>query len=91
MATPTTSLSLPVAQAKLAQAEEIMGNARQCVANIESACEQMKASWQGNQATVFNVKMTQLTDDCNNVLKTMQQIIDTGRSNVNTFSNSDAG
>jgi hypothetical protein len=77
------------AQAQISNVHGILDDARRCVQNIETACDHMRSSWQGNQAGLFQKDMARLVEDCNAVLTTMTNVAETGINNMRNFINSE--
>jgi signal transduction histidine kinase len=81
-----TSLTQAQAQAKLGQAENYLHDAQRLATRMQGTTNDMTSGpWLGNQATRFNQKMQQYTDDFNNIVNRLQQVIDTGANNMKTL------
>lgn len=86
-----TSLTQAEAQAKITQVDDAMASAHTCVRNLQDNTQQMTAStWQGNQSQVFGQKMAQVTDDMTQIVNRLQQVADTGKSNMMALVNQDS-
>ncbi len=86
-----TSLTQAEAQARLAQAEELMSHAHQLVQSMQDRTMQMTASsWQGTQASKFAQAMQGHTDDFTAILNSLRHVVETGKQNINTQVNVEA-
>jgi uncharacterized protein YukE len=83
-----TSLTQADAQTKINQVDQAMLSAHACVKKMQDETQQMtSSSWLGNQSQLFLQKMQQTTDDMTNLVNRLQQIADTGKSNMNALVN----
>jgi predicted YcjX-like family ATPase len=86
-----TSLTHAQAQAKINQVDEAMNHARQLVKSMQDRTQQMTSStWLGNQSSLFATRMQQHTDDFTAVITRMDQIAETGKSNMMALVNLDS-
>jgi uncharacterized protein YukE len=87
----TTSLTPQEAEAKIAQVDEAMQNARTLANNILDRTQTMTASsWLGGKAQHFSTVMTQHHDDFTAIINSLTQVAETGKANMRTFANMDA-
>ncbi len=86
-----TALTQSEAHAKINQINDAMASAHKCVQNMQDHSQQMTTtSWQGNQAQQFGIRMQQFTDDMNAVVNRLQQVAETGKSNMQAMANLDS-
>lgn len=83
-----TGLTHAEAQARLNQVDDAMSQARQLVQAMQDRTAHMVgSSWQGNQASRFAQTMQQHTDDFTGILNRLDNIVQTGKHNINAFLN----
>jgi uncharacterized protein YukE len=83
-----TGLTQAEAQARLHQVDDAMSQARQLVQSMQDRTAHMVgSSWQGTQASRFGQTMQQHTDDFTGIINRLDNIVQTGRHNINAFLN----
>lgn len=86
-----TSLTPQEAEAKIAQVDEAMQNARTLANNILERTQSMTASsWLGGRAQRFGNTMTQHHEDFTAVINALSQVAETGKTNMRTFASADS-
>ncbi|OBG99294.1 WXG100 family type VII secretion target [Mycobacterium sp. E3247] len=87
----TTSLTPQEAEAKIAQVDQAMQNARALANNILDRTQTMTASsWLGHKAQSFGNTMQNHHEDFTAVINALNQVAETGKTNMRTFANLDA-